>query len=210
MAKFKLLLLIISVLAIFLRLFRLGENPPSVYWDEAAIGFDAYSLAHNGVSIDNHSWLQPVFGSYGDFKAPVMIWLSSIWVKIFGLSAFSLRLSNAIVGILTVFLSFSIFKEILKYSAFKKNSHYIALLGMAIIAISPWSVHFSRIGFESGISIGIFSLSLYFFLLSLKKSYFLIPSAFTAVLGCYSYYSLRVIYPALFVLLFLIFYRKLL
>jgi 4-amino-4-deoxy-L-arabinose transferase-like glycosyltransferase len=77
--------LIVFVLTVLLRFYQLGQNPVSLYWDEAAIAVDAYSISQTGRDMNNHHWLQPVLGSYGDFKAPVLIWLTSISVKFFGM-----------------------------------------------------------------------------------------------------------------------------
>ncbi len=42
------LLLVIVILAGFLRLWQLGVVPISPDWDEAALGYNAYSILHTG------------------------------------------------------------------------------------------------------------------------------------------------------------------
>jgi len=49
--KKNLLLFLVLLLAAFLRFYQLGVNPPSLAWDEAALGYNAYS--------------------FGDFKPPI-------------------------------------------------------------------------------------------------------------------------------------------
>lgn len=44
----KKLLIVILLLAIVLRFYKLASFPVSLYWDEAAIGYDAFSIAKTG------------------------------------------------------------------------------------------------------------------------------------------------------------------
>ena len=46
--KIKLLLLFVLLLAGFLRFYRLGAVPISPDWDEAALGYNAYSIMQTG------------------------------------------------------------------------------------------------------------------------------------------------------------------
>jgi len=45
--KKKILLIFILLLAFLLRFWQLGYNPPSLDWDEASLGYNAYSLLIN-------------------------------------------------------------------------------------------------------------------------------------------------------------------
>src|SRR4030066_1322086 len=78
------------VLAIFLitRIFKIAEIPPSVYWDEASIGYNAFSIATDlkdewGEKLPLH------FRAFGEFKLPVYIYSVVQIVTLFGLNAFS-------------------------------------------------------------------------------------------------------------------------
>lgn len=199
------------LLAIFLRFFRLGENPVSPYWDEAAIAVDAYSLAETGRDMNNMSFWQPVFGSYGDFKAPVLIWLATASVKVFGYSLWAIRLPVAIASVLSLLVFYLLVRQLLTFDP-KLQARYksLPLLAFLLMAVSPWPLHFARIAFESSLSVLFFLLTIYLFLLGLKKNrLFYLLAALTAALGVYSYYSLRVILPLLAVALLLIFWRRL-
>lgn len=199
--RFSIALILIFFLGIFLRFFHLPTNPPSLYWDEVTIGLDAYSLATRGQDINNHSWLQPMFGSYGDFKAPVYIWLLTPFVKIFGLHNWVVRLPAAILGTIIIGLAFCLTKIITPI----KFSKWLPLSVAALVAISPWPVQFSRIGFEAGISVAFLLLSLIFFY---RKN--LILCSLSAVIGVYAYYPLRLIFPLLYLPLGLINLKSLL
>ena len=46
--KVQSLFLLIILLAAFLRFYQLGQNPPSLDWDEASLGYNSYSLLRTG------------------------------------------------------------------------------------------------------------------------------------------------------------------
>lgn len=208
--KERFFLVIIFVLAAFLRFFQLGNNPASLYWDEAAIGLDALSISQTGKDMNNMFWLQPVLGSYGDFKAPVLIWAASLSVKFLGMNPFAIRLPVAIFSLLLIYLSYLLVKELLNFDhTLAKRYKLMPILTAFILSISPWSTHFARIAFESSFSVSFLLLAILFFLKALKhKNFYFLISTFFAVLAVYSYYSLRIIVPLLFVALVLIFFAK--
>jgi len=208
--KIELLLLVaILFIAAFLRFWQLGDNPATLYWDEAAIGLDALSISQTGKDMNNQSWLSPVFGSYGDFKAPVLIWLTSLTVGLFDLNPWAIRLPVALFSLLTVYLAYLLVKELQKLESKFSHYHQLPLLTALVVAISPWSVHFGRIGLESSLSVSLLLLAIIFFFKALQRQgwYFLI-STFWASLAVYSYYSLRLIIPLLCLSLVAIFWRK--
>lgn len=209
--KERFFLLIIFALAIFLRFFQLGENPASLYWDEAAIGLDAYSISQTGKDMNNMFWMQPVLGSYGDFKAPILIWATSLSVKFLGMNPFAIRLPVAIFSVLLIYLTYLLLKELLSFdSTLAKKYKLMPILTAFILSISPWSTHFGRIAFESSFSVSFLLLAVLFFLKAIRyKNFYFLISTFFAALAVYSYYSLRVIIPLLFVALVLIFFAKL-
>src|SRR3990167_2733917 len=99
--KHKLLLLVLAVAAI-LRLWGLGTNPPHLTNDEAALGYNAYSILITAK--DEHGEFMPiVFKSFGDWKPGLYIYLTVPWVAIFGLNEFSTRIVGALSGVIAVF-----------------------------------------------------------------------------------------------------------
>src|SRR3990170_4101523 len=100
--KYWVLLFLAVVIAGFLRFYQLGTNPPSLTWDEAAWGYNAYSIGIDGK--DEFGKFLPLdyFESFGDFKPPVYAYLDVLPVKIFGLSEFAVRFPSALFGVLTV------------------------------------------------------------------------------------------------------------
>ena len=106
------LLLLIILLAGFLRFYNISNIPPSLNWDEAALGYNAYTLGLDGK--DEFGKFLPVqyLESFGDFKPVLYSYLAAVPVKIFGLGEFGVRFPSALLGTLTVFLTYFLVKEI--------------------------------------------------------------------------------------------------
>src|SRR3972149_10195759 len=107
----KTILISILILAAVLRLYRLGEFPAGLNADEAALGYNAYSLLLTGK--DEHGPIFPVnLESFGDFKPAGYSYLLIPFVKVFGLTEFAIRLPSALFGVTAVFLVYMLTKEI--------------------------------------------------------------------------------------------------
>lgn len=100
------LIISILILALALRLtYFMGYNP--LLEDEAAIGYEAYSVLETGKDIHGE-WMPFLFKSWGDYKLPVSVYASAIPYGLFGLSAKGLRALPFIMGISTVYLVYRI------------------------------------------------------------------------------------------------------
>lgn len=195
----KILLVFILLLAGFLRFYKLGKAPASLYWDEVSIGYNAYSVLKTGR--DEYGVFFPLrFEAFGEYKLPLYIYLTIPAVKIFGLNEFSVRFPSAFFGILTVLLVYFLTKELFKKSKFK---YKLSIVSSFLLAVSPWHLQFSRAAFEAGIGLFFFCLGLF---LLLKKSF--IFAAFALILSLYSYYSFWLVVPFLMLYFFFIFPKK--
>src|SRR5258706_16069472 len=99
----KILLILIIVLAFALRVYKLAEAPPSISWDEAAVGYNAWTIANYGKD-EYGKVFPPFFRSFGEDKNPVDIYLTAIFVKFMGLNELSIRLPVALFGVLNVYI----------------------------------------------------------------------------------------------------------
>src|SRR3989344_2042807 len=101
--KFQILLFTgIVLLAAILRLYRL-DSFPALNADEAAIGYNAYSLLETGKDEHGDSW--PIhFQSFNDYKPGLYFYIVLPFVKILGLSEWAVRLPGALLGVATVWL----------------------------------------------------------------------------------------------------------
>jgi 4-amino-4-deoxy-L-arabinose transferase-like glycosyltransferase len=200
----KLLILIaIIFLAAFLRFYKLGQNPPGLYWDEAVFGYDAYSLLKTGK--DHHGVTLPLFfESFGDWKLPAYHYLLVPSIAIFGLNEFAVRFPSAFFGLATIIIFFLIVKKL------TKNIN-LSLFCALFLAISPWHIQFSRGGFESTVGLFFVTLGLYLFLRGTeKKRILLFTFAFLLfTLSMYTYHAYRIFTPLFLIVLIFIYLEQL-
>jgi len=218
-----LVFLTIVIFASFLRLYKLGEVPGSLDWDEASLGWNAYSLFKTGT--DEYGKALPVsIRSFNDFKPPLYVYAAIPTTAIFGLNEFSVRLPSAVAGILTVILTYFLVRQLViaiptqreeqssnnrsekiaSPSSYWVRNDTFALVTTLLLAISPWHLQFSRAAFEANLSLFFFVLGVY---LLLK---FPLLSVFPFVLSIYSYHSPRLVIPAFLFLLFIFYFKKIL
>lgn len=165
-------LILIIVLSSLLRLYELSQNPPHLTNDEAALGYNAYSILKTGR--DEHGEFLPIiFKSFGDWKPGLYIYLTVPFVAIFGLNEFSTRVVGALSGVIAVYLIYLISNKLFPD---KKLGVWSSLF----LAISPWHIHFSRGAWEAGLSLTLSLAGIYFFLKSLKNNpkYLLVSAVF--------------------------------
>ena len=193
----------VFLLAIFLRLKNILNSPPSPYWEEVALGYDAFSIAETGKDHHGNSWPIVAFESFGDWKPSFYFYTIVPFIKVFGLNLLAVRFPSLISGVLIclgiAFLTSFIFKEIFP----KKNDKLIFLFSFFVSAISPWAITFSRGAWESNLATMLILWGINFFFLFLKKNkqdnkkgvLFLFFSVLFLVLASYSYHSARFIAP---------------
>lgn len=199
-------LIFILTLAILLRFYQLGANPPSINWDEASNGYNAYSILKTGR--DEYGNFLPLYNrSFDDYKPPLYMYLNVVSVKLVGLNELGARLPSATLGSLTILVVYLI---VLRITASKKISHVAAFFG----AVSPWTVHFSRVGFESNIGLffGLAAFTALLWALPLRAEgvrkrnvIILLLSSLIFGLSFYSYHSARIFVPIMFIVTMLIF-----
>lgn len=194
-------LVVVVLLASFLRLWKLGVVPPSPNWDEVALGYNAYSILLTGK--DEYGKVLPfVLRSYDDYKPALYAYLIIPFIKIYGLDVFAVRLPSALFGIVAVLGTYFLVKEF-----FAGKKQFLPLLSATLLAISPWHIQFSRIAFESNVGMSLHVLGALFFMKGLKKPIFLFLSSIIFALNLYVYQSNKVFTPLL-VFALVIIYRK--
>lgn len=216
------LIIAILFLASVLRLYSLDSFPAGLNADEAAIGYNAWSLLQTGK--DEHSVVWPlVFRSFDDYKLPVYFYLVLPFVKLLGLTVTAVRLPSALLGIASVFLVYLIVKKLDLRSQLsvlsKTNKHDLTsnirdlssknagLLSAFLLAISPWHLQFSRGGWEVNAATFLMLLGIWGFLKGLEYPRYLYLFVISLAASLYTYHSARVISPLL-ALVMVIFYWK--
>jgi len=184
------LLLAILVLAAGLRLIALGSNPPGLFSDEASTGYDAFCLLQTGR--DQYGEFLPLFArSFGDFNEALYRYLTVPWVWAFGLTEQAVRTPAALIGTLTTGMVFLLCRPLF--------GPVCALACTLSVALSPWHILFSRVGFRAILLPFFICLGLVFFLRSLHNPRFLYGSSLAFGVSLYTYSAARIFIP-LFVL----------
>ena len=156
-------IIFVFVLVLFLisRIYKIAEIPASVYWDEASIGYNAYSIATDlkdewGEKLPLH------FRAFGEFKLPVYIYTVAIFVKAIGLNEYAVRLPAVFYSLGTLIIVYLLTKKI----TCKK---WVAILASFIFCVSPWFYIFSRTGYEATAGVFFYLLAIYLLMHGLKK-----------------------------------------
>ncbi len=194
-----LLLFLVVGLAFGLRIYKVAQDPPSLNWDEASIGYNAFSVLKTGR--DEWGKFLPVhFKSYGEYKLPAQIYASIPAIAIFGLNEFGVRITPVIYGALTVLFLFFLTKEIFE-------NDWIALTSSFLLAVSPWHIQLTRASFESSFSVFWVVLGAWLFIKGFKKKQYWLWSVVPFIISIYTYNAARVFTPLWLIALFLI-YKK--
>ncbi len=191
----KFLLWGIIFVAFVLRIWNLTRFPVGFTPDEASFGYDAYSILKTGADQWGHKF-PLVLESFGDFKSPLYAYLTIPSIAIFDLTKFAVRLPNAILGILSVFIMYLLAKKI-------AGSERVGAVAAALLAISPWHIMMSRGAFEANLITFFLPLGIYLFL---TKRYSL--SALVFGLNLFTYHSAKLITPVVFIALLIIFRKE--
>lgn len=197
-----LILLAILLLATILRFWQLGRVPSGMAVDEAAIAYNGFAIWQ----ARRDEWLEflPIsFRSYGDYKAPLAIYINGISSAIFGLNLWAVRLPFAIMSILGIWGFYLLVKELLNQAKMNSNLAYWAAFFMAL---SPWHLHYSRLGFEAGMALSLLIWAVYLFYRYFRQQHFwqIFLAASLACLTLYTYHSSKITTPLLFLLIFLV------
>lgn len=196
------LLAAILVLAAVVRVYDITDNPPGFFCDEAAYGYNAYSILHTAK--DEHGETLPLFfRSFGEYKLPVYIYSQTPLIALLGLSELPVRLATAIYGVLTVAAVYLLVRTLFRQQG-------LALVAAAVLAILPWHIHYSRTGFGEIVAFPFFMvLGLYLFLLGTRRPLYWLAAALTFVLTLYSYRSAWVTVPPVLFILAVLYRREL-
>ena len=205
--KSSLYLITIFLFGLFLRGYKVDEMPVGLYWDEASIAYNAYSILETGKDEYGNS-LPFWFKAFGEYKLPVYIYWVSISMFLFGVGDFAVRIPSVLAGSLSIIGLYMLAKELFESeSSFKQHS--IALVSAFLFAISPWSIQFSRAGFEANVALFFLVFGFVFLLRGAReKKYWYGVSGVLLVLSLSTYNSERLFIPLMLVLTIWIYRKK--
>ena len=172
--RIQIILFCLTLIALGLRLYGITQTPPSLNWDEASHGYNAFSL----LQTSRDEWgarLPLLFTAFGDFKLPVYIYLTTIPVYILGLTPLAVRLVSIIAGTLAIPLIYFLTREFFpkkKIYIFKRNLP-LGLMAATLLTFMPWHFFLSRPALEANLALTFIMAAMLFLRRGLKK-----PSAY--------------------------------
>lgn len=183
-------LVLIIIIATYLRVANLTSVPPGLYPDEAMNGNNALE------AFTTHDF--KVFYPENNGREGLFINIQAMFLSVLGNEPWVLRLPSVIFGILTVlgmyFLTRELFADQLFPTGTGRPLAPIALLSAFLLAVSFWHINFSRIGFRAIMAPFFLTWGIYFLLKSLKpqsKIIYPIIGGLIYGLGFHSYIAYR-------------------
>jgi len=189
------LLILVFILATFLRFYNLSSFPVGFHQDEASLGYNGYSLMLTGKD-DNGNKLPLYIDMFGDNRPSGYHYLTILPVKVFGLNEFATRFPGALFGSITIFAMY-----LLAYSIFKSKK--LGLLSSLFIAISPWHVSISRASSETIVALFFVILGFALIIYSQQKDKlkYVFWGTISLALSFFFYHTPRVFVPLLYLML---------
>jgi hypothetical protein len=191
-----LLLILIVIFAAFIRLYHINTLPPSLFYDEVDAGYQA--MVFNQNQSDYYGNKFPInFHSFGDYRTSLQIYSVALSERLTHNPELSIRLPSAVFGILSVIIIFFITKSIIP---------------SFLLAIFPWAIHYSRIGFEVSGMIMVLLTGIYFWqkYLNTSKFKYLLSAIFFFCLSPYFYSTANLFFPIIAILVLIIWHRNIL
>lgn len=149
-------LILIFLLALSLRLYKLSSFPPGFHVDEVKVGWNAYSILKTGRDDWGHTF-KLHYNTFGDERPTGYFYATVPSIAIFGLTEFAVRFPPALFGSLTTIALF-----FLTYSITRNKN--LSLASALMLTLSPWHISLSRASSEGIIALLFFTLGLYYFL----------------------------------------------
>ncbi|MBP5737715.1 MAG: glycosyltransferase family 39 protein [Abditibacteriota bacterium] len=168
-------LMLVGVLA---RVVYLGAVPDGYFRDEAFAGYHAWCILNCGEDLWGCHYPM-YFISCGSGMNALGVYLMIPFIALFGCVPLALRLPQAIVACLSLWVFYLLIKRLFGEKA--------GLIGLFLLAVCPWHIMMSRWGLESNLAPGFLLFGFYFFILGCEKPKYLLLSALMYGLELYAY-----------------------
>lgn len=171
-------IVLVTLVAFFTHMYRLGNLWPVPYFDPAYNGLDALRVIHRGVT--------PIFFATNGGREPLFLYMQTLAIWGLGVNSFALRLPGAMAGALTVPLLFGFTRTILAKKGGPLPTWVSAWASMGL-ALSIWSVSQTREGVRAAILPLVSVSTLWFFVVGWRRASLPHLVAAGALLGLSAY-----------------------
>lgn len=189
------------VTGFLLRIIWIDTVPSGLNSDELLKAFDGASVWLTGR--DHHgAWFPVFFEQSGEFSPPLYIYFSGLFSAWFGITPCTVRLPSILLGCVSIWLTFEFVNRI--------SNAKTALVASLLVALSPWNIFYSRLGWEAIMQVPLQLIALWQFIQWYKtKSHFNLFISTTAfALTFYSYPTERLFIPLMLILTCVVSYKK--
>ncbi len=196
------LLFILLIFGFIIRTVGLDSMPPALNSDELLKAYDGACVYRTGKDHHGNPW--PLFFQQsGEYSPPLYIYFAGLFSSTFGVNFYTVRVPSAILGTLSILFSFFLLKEV--------SGKQAGLICAALVSLSPWNIHFSRIGWEVILLIPLQLAALFFFFRWSNRKQFwdLAGSTFCFALTFYAYPTARVFIPMMVLSLCCLYFQDL-
>ena len=132
---------VIACTVIASHLIGLGSAPPGLFSDEAAFGYNGWTISHFGTDQFGTQW--PVFfRSSGDYKGPAGVYFEALLTSFLPLTPWVIRVPNAVGGIALAFAAGWLSWRLTR-------SYAVTLILVLEAAFEPWFFHLGRTMLEA-------------------------------------------------------------
>ncbi len=195
----------ILLVAVASRLVGLTTCPPGIHHDEAGNGYDAWSLLKTGQDRWGHDWPVLLEGlGRSDHRGALYAYLCIPFHLLAGADhlIWSTRAPAAVLGVLTILAFYGLVKRSVGESA--------GLVAAALLAVSPWHLHLSRIGHEATLVPACIVIAMWLGSKWRDGWGYLVAAAVVTALSFYAYSTMRIVTPMLILAGVVCFYRDVL
>lgn len=186
---------IILSVGLFIRVYRLTTVPPGIDWDEASYGYNSFSILTTGKD-EWGKFLPLTFKAFGDSKQPLLVYLTVPFIALFGLNVYSIKMVSIVAGVTSVYLAYLIANK-----TFKNKP--IAIITSFLVALSPYGIFYSRLGFDISLWSCLVLAGIYFELsyIENRKTQYWLYALFFLGLSFFSHNAAKILAPVLIALL---------
>jgi 4-amino-4-deoxy-L-arabinose transferase-like glycosyltransferase len=145
-------LVFLAAIAIFSRLYGIGQAPPGIHPEEATVGVMAQDVLRGQL---------PVFSPRQGGEGVLITYLAALSILAGGANILTMRLFASFIGIASILLAYFSARELFLYDGGELDARLVAGLAVLHLVISPWHLDLSRIVFAMVLTLLVESLLLY-------------------------------------------------
>ena len=180
----------ILLIAAFFRFYRLADLPLGLFADPSINGLDAIRLIQRGGPV--------IFFPTNGGREPLIVFLLTVYLRLFGTTPFAIRSLAATGSLLTVAFLIAFLRMVCTTHHALRPTPYrrcLPLLAGLILAVSPWSIAVDRLGLRPTLA-PLVAVPLFWFLLkgwaTGQKRWFILSGLLMGLEG-YTYSAARLL-----------------